>query len=172
MRSRRSAVRLSGPRRTGQTVPSWRQRDKVTQHETQKNGPHSRDIPASGPFSQGVAGVGFDQRRLSRRFTDRRPWSLLMALFPALTCRQYGRVEHEHALHLGQRPLQSLQCRRQELPPPARDYGIRSIGNDHSAMIPAGKSVQARSSNRAPQGPPSAAPLLRRRGDPGLASGY
>jgi hypothetical protein len=36
------------------------QRYKVTHHGTQKNGPHSREFAASGPFSQAVAGVGFE----------------------------------------------------------------------------------------------------------------
>jgi len=36
------------------------QRDKVTHHGTEKKRPASRDIPASGPSSQVVAGVGFE----------------------------------------------------------------------------------------------------------------
>ena len=32
-------------------------RDKVTRHGREKNGPHSREFPAIGPFSQVVAGV-------------------------------------------------------------------------------------------------------------------
>ena len=35
------------------------QRYKVTSDGTEKNGPHSREFPASGPFLQVVAGVGF-----------------------------------------------------------------------------------------------------------------
>jgi hypothetical protein len=36
---------------------SGRQRYKVTHHGTEKNGPHSREYAANGPFSQVVAGV-------------------------------------------------------------------------------------------------------------------
>jgi hypothetical protein len=32
-------------------------RDKMTSHGKEKNGPHSREFPAIGPFSQVVAGV-------------------------------------------------------------------------------------------------------------------
>jgi hypothetical protein len=44
------------------------QRYEMTHHGAEENGPHSREFPASGPFSQSVAGVGSNQRRLSRRF--------------------------------------------------------------------------------------------------------
>jgi hypothetical protein len=44
------------------------QRDKVTHHGTEKNRLLSRELPASGPFPQRVAGVGSNHRRLSRRF--------------------------------------------------------------------------------------------------------
>jgi hypothetical protein len=55
------------------------QRYEMTGHETKKNSPHSREIPASGPFSRVVTGVvsqvlGSNHRRLSRRFY--RPWLL------------------------------------------------------------------------------------------------
>jgi hypothetical protein len=36
------------------------QRYKVTHDGTEQNGPHSREFPASGPFLQVVAGVGFE----------------------------------------------------------------------------------------------------------------
>src|SRR5271156_5559205 len=36
------------------------QRDKVTRHGTKENGPHSREIPAHGPFPQVVAGARFE----------------------------------------------------------------------------------------------------------------
>jgi hypothetical protein len=36
------------------------QRYKVTHGGQRRNGPHSREFPASGPFSQVVAGVGFE----------------------------------------------------------------------------------------------------------------
>jgi hypothetical protein len=49
-----SAMRPWTPQRIGL------QRYKVTHHETEKNGPHSREFPASGPSSQVVAGVGFE----------------------------------------------------------------------------------------------------------------
>src|SRR5208282_693166 len=49
-----SAMRPWTPRHSGS------QRDKMTYHGTEKNGPHSREFPASGPFSQVVAGVGFE----------------------------------------------------------------------------------------------------------------
>ena len=49
-----SAIRPWTPRHSAP------QRDKVTHHGTEKNGPHSREFPASGPFPQVVAGVGFE----------------------------------------------------------------------------------------------------------------
>ena len=36
------------------------QRYKVTRHETKENGPHSREIPAHGPFPQVVGGARFE----------------------------------------------------------------------------------------------------------------
>ena len=61
-----SAIRPWTPATSGSTA---RQGDT---RRDRGNGPHSREIPASGPFSQVVAGVvwqvlGSNQRRLSRR---------------------------------------------------------------------------------------------------------
>jgi len=44
------------------------QRYKVTHAGTEKNGPLGREFAAGGPFSQDVAGVGFEPTQLSRRF--------------------------------------------------------------------------------------------------------
>jgi hypothetical protein len=64
----RPAARALSAMRPWMPQHSAQQRDKVTHHGTEKNGPLAREFAASGRFCRWWQVLGSNQRRLSRRF--------------------------------------------------------------------------------------------------------